>query len=171
MRVKKLKTKASTGSLNTMYSAGATPTLLNSTGNGKSISGSTPRRESSGLANLQLVPDSPSSSAEDSNSTSATTFDDSDEKRQGETRSRGRDSGSRDKEMKGNVLVSVRVRPDAGGDKSSGRDWLVDTRKSLVAYAGKEAGDYYYGEPADLYDVKSHPFCIDAISIIAAFCY
>ena len=154
LRIKKLKTKASTGSLNTMYSAGASSSLLNSSGNGKSISGSAVRRASSGLVHSPSRPHSPSSSAEESNSTSATTFDDSDEKRHSETRSRGRDSASKDKDSKGNVLVSVRVRPDAGGDKSSGRDWLVDTRKSLVAYTGKEAGDYYYGKP--IFSLRHH---------------
>lgn len=59
--------------------------------------------------------------------------------------SKRRDSGRKEKEGKGNVLVSVRVRPDAGGDKTSGKDWLVDGRQSLVAYRGREGGDYYYG--------------------------
>ena len=51
-------------------------------------------------------------------------------------------------EGKGNVLVSVRVRPDAGAtgqpSKTDG-EWMVDGRRSLVAYRGKEGGDYYYG--------------------------
>lgn len=45
---------------------------------------------------------------------------------------------------KGNVLVSVRVRPDAGGHEPS-PEWMVDGRKSLIAYRGKEGGDYVYG--------------------------
>jgi centromeric protein E len=50
-------------------------------------------------------------------------------------------------EGKGNVLVSVRVRPDASGnDGKSEGEWMVDGRKSLVAYRGKEGGDYFYGE-------------------------
>lgn len=50
-------------------------------------------------------------------------------------------------EGKGNVIVSVRVRPDAGANGSSKTDgeWMVDGRKSLVGYRGKEGGDYYYG--------------------------
>lgn len=152
LRVKKLKTKASTGSLNQMYAAGRPPSLLNGSGDGKSIPGAFGRRESSGLASVQSPPHSRSSSAQDSNSTSATTFDDMEEKRlrddskehNGDQR-RGRDSITKDKEAKGNVIVSVRVRPDAGGDKSAGRDWLVDGRQSLVAYKGREGGDYYYG--------------------------
>ena len=101
------------------------------------------RRESSGFASMASRPGSPSSSAEDSYSTSATTYEESDEKRALEDRKRGRDSDSR--ESKGNVIVSVRVRPDAGGDKTSGKDFVVDGRQSLIAYKGREAGDYYYG--------------------------
>lgn len=56
--------------------------------------------------------------------------------------------GSRPSEGKGNVIVSVRVRPDAGANgqpiKTDG-EWMVDGRRSLVAYKGKEGGDYYYG--------------------------
>jgi len=93
-----------------------------------------------------------SSSAQDSCSTSATTFEDVDDGR------RGREEPNHDssdgmhsmktKETKGNVIVSVRVRPDAGGnsDKKSEGEWMVDGRRSLVAYRGREGGDYYYGE-------------------------
>ncbi|KAL9098909.1 MAG: hypothetical protein Q9163_005519 [Psora crenata] len=144
LRIKKLKTKASTGSLNQTYGGGPTPSLLNSSGDGKSISGAVMKRESSRLASPTSPGHSRSSSAQDSLSTSATTFEDSDEKRQSGERSRGRDSGSKDKESKGNVIVGVRVRPDAGGDRSSGKEWLVDPRRSLVAYRGREGGDYYY---------------------------
>lgn len=97
-------------------------------------------------------PASRSSSAQDSCSTSATTFEDVDDGR------RGREEANHDsldgmpsvktKETKGNVIVSVRVRPDAGGNgenKSEG-EWMVDGRRSLVAYRGREGGDYYYGE-------------------------
>jgi centromeric protein E len=55
---------------------------------------------------------------------------------------------SKPSEGKGNVIVSVRVRPDAGANgqpsKTDG-EWMVDGRRSLVAYRGKEGGDYYYG--------------------------
>lgn len=142
-----------------MYNAGPTPSLLNGSGDGKSIPGS---RESAGLASLHSPPQSRSSSAQDSYSTSATTFEDSDDKRmrnegqdQVEDAKRGRDSGAKDKEVKGNVIVSVRVRPDAGGDKSSGRDWLVDGRQSLVSFKGREGGDYYYDNVFAPYD-KNH---------------
>jgi hypothetical protein len=56
---------------------------------------------------------------------------------------------SKPSEGKGNVIVSVRVRPDAGagaGERSkTDGEWMVDGRRSLVAYRGKEGGDYYYG--------------------------
>ena len=57
---------------------------------------------------------------------------------------------SKSAEGKGNVIVSVRVRPDAGGDapgasKTDG-EWMVDGRRSLVAYKGPAGGDHYYGE-------------------------
>lgn len=47
------------------------------------------------------------------------------------------------KEGKGNVVVSVRCRPDVGGN---GDDlWHVDNRNSHVVYKGGEGGDYIYG--------------------------
>jgi hypothetical protein len=55
---------------------------------------------------------------------------------------------SKPSEGKGNVIVSVRVRPDAGANGQSTKtdgEWMVDGRRSLVAYKGKEGGDYYYG--------------------------
>ena len=51
---------------------------------------------------------------------------------------------------KGNVIVSVRVRPDAGGNEHrTDGEWMVDGRKSLIGYNGKEGGDYYYGKHTD----------------------
>lgn len=49
------------------------------------------------------------------------------------------------KENKGNVVVSVRVRPDASGEagKAEG-EWMVDGRRSLISYKGREGGDYKY---------------------------
>ena len=53
------------------------------------------------------------------------------------------------------MIVSVRVRPDAGKGKDarsegewsrSEGEWMVDGRRSLVAYRGREGGDYYYGQ-------------------------
>lgn len=53
---------------------------------------------------------------------------------------------SKIKESKGNVIVSVRVRPDASSSDNTGEgEWLVDGRRALVSFRGKEAGDYFYG--------------------------
>ncbi|KAG2418535.1 hypothetical protein HFD88_001636 [Aspergillus terreus] len=85
-------------------------------------------------------PHSRSSSAQGSYSTSATTFEDGDEAT-GTAK-----TSSKAKEVKGNVIVSVRVRPDANGSdgaKASG-EWIVDGRRGLISHHGKEAGDYYY---------------------------
>jgi centromeric protein E len=48
---------------------------------------------------------------------------------------------------KGNVIVSVRVRPDSGGGEHNSEDgeWMVDGRRSLISYRGKEGGDHIYG--------------------------
>jgi hypothetical protein len=58
-----------------------------------------------------------------------------------------RSSGAAKDNNKGNVLVSVRVRPDAGSGETGQADgeWMVDGRRSLVSYRGKEGGDYRYG--------------------------
>ncbi|KAL4737790.1 kinesin motor domain-containing protein [Aspergillus similis] len=73
-----------------------------------------------------------SSSAEGSYSTSATTFDE------------GEPASTRSKESKGNVIVSVRVRPNVGSESSANPEWIVDARRGLLVYNGKEGGDYYY---------------------------
>lgn len=55
---------------------------------------------------------------------------------------------SRAKEAKGNVIVSVRVRPDTGLNEGSRADgeWMVDGRRSLISFRGKESYDYLYGK-------------------------
>ncbi|KAL4974359.1 kinesin motor domain-containing protein [Aspergillus desertorum] len=73
-----------------------------------------------------------SSSAEGSYSTSATTFDE------------GEPASTRSREAKGNVIVSIRVRPNVSGESSANPEWMVDARRGLLAYNGKEGGDYYY---------------------------
>jgi centromeric protein E len=52
------------------------------------------------------------------------------------------------KDGKGNVIVSVRVRPDVASNdrEKSDLEWMVDGRRSLIAYRGREGGDYSYGE-------------------------
>lgn len=170
LRIKRLKTKASTDGLSQMYSGGSNPTLLNGSGDGKAISSTSEPRVSNDLASLRSPPHSRSSSAQGSYSTSATTFDDTDDKR---TREEGhvnkKDgsqrvySGRREHEGKGNVVVSVRVRPDAGAEKSSVKDWMVDSRQSLVAYRGREGGDYYYGKPVEFHCTTFDLKVLDAV--------
>jgi centromeric protein E len=51
------------------------------------------------------------------------------------------------KDGKGNVLVSVRVRPDVGAkDSKQEMDWDVNNKKALISYKGKEGGEYTYGK-------------------------
>jgi centromeric protein E len=54
------------------------------------------------------------------------------------------------KDSKGNVIVSVRVRPDVATNDANGHktelEWMVDGRRSLISYRGKEGGEYLYGE-------------------------
>ncbi|KAH8591389.1 P-loop containing nucleoside triphosphate hydrolase protein [Bisporella sp. PMI_857] len=130
------------------YVNGATPSLLNGSGDSRSISSGAGARGSDGLLSLPSPPQSRSSSAQDSYSTSATTFEENTESR-GRTAaadSTDEPNGGKHTEGKGNVIVSVRVRPDANGEqkgKAEG-EWMVDGRRSLVAYRGREGGDYYY---------------------------
>lgn len=88
-------------------------------------------------------PHSRSSSAQGSYSTNATTVDASptsgDEMR-------GRSSELDGPEGKGNVLVSVRVRPDApdSGGGGPNAEWVVDGRSGKVGYGGKDGGIYEF---------------------------
>lgn len=150
MGVKKPKARVSADMLSRTYSTASTPSLLNGSGEGKAVSSDQGMRALNDMMTPRSPPHSRSSSAQESYSTSATTFEDTEEKRGRdeihiEERGERRESGRTEKEGKGNVLVSVRVRPDAGGDRTSGKEWLVDSRQSLVAYRGREGGDYYYG--------------------------
>lgn len=83
-----------------------------------------------------------SSSAQGSCSTSATTFEEA------EDAPSTSKVNSKQKESKGNVIVSVRVRPDHSGGETPRNhgEWSVDGRQSLISYRGKEGGDYYYGK-------------------------
>lgn len=137
-----LARKAKTASSSTLHSGG-TPSLLNGPGEGKAVGkGST--RFSDGLISVSSLPQSRSSSAQDSYSTSATTYEDD-----GTAPKLNTDAPSERQskgDTKGNVLVSVRVRPDAGAQGRPDGEWLVDGRQSLIAYNGKEGGDHYYGQ-------------------------
>ena len=153
LKVRRLKTKNSSIALSTMYSSSHSPTMLNGTGDGKTVVSPSGNRISDGLNSLHSPAHSRSSSAQGSYSTSATTFEDNED-----VVRKGRDATEPDtnvgesisaKESKGNVIVSVRVRPDAAdsGDARAEGEWLVDGRRSLISYRGREGGDYYYGSP------------------------
>ncbi|CAL3962163.1 unnamed protein product [Diplocarpon coronariae] len=132
------------------YAASVAPSLLNGSGDGRSVSSGPGARGSEGLLGLTSPPQSRSSSAQDSYSTSATTIEPSGDGPRGrELPADAADDNRRAKlaEGKGNVIVSVRVRPDAGASAHATRadeEWMVDGRRALVAYRGKEGGDYYY---------------------------
>ncbi|KAL2022734.1 hypothetical protein VTK56DRAFT_4815 [Thermocarpiscus australiensis] len=137
--------KLKTPTTPTYHVSSGPPSLLNGTGEGKSVSRLTGARNSDGLISVSSPPQSRSSSAQDSYSTSATQYDDindaplqkSDSTAGGKRASKG--------DSKGNVIVSVRVRPDAAGNENRvDGEWVVDGKKALISYRGKEAGDYYY---------------------------
>lgn len=128
-------------------SAGGAPSMLNGGGDSRSILSSNNVRNSDGLISVGSPPQSRSSSAQDSYSTSATTYDDPADVHSTPNDRRASKGG----DSKGNVLVSVRVRPDSGASEPGRVDgeWMVDGRRSLVSYRGKEGGDYNYGKPGN----------------------
>lgn len=140
------RSKQSSSPNSRSYISNTTPSLLNGSGDSRSISSGPGARGSDGLLSLPSPPQSRSSSAQDSYSTSATTFEENG--REASTDATD-ENNSKPIEGKGNVIVSVRVRPDAGATGAlrnpSEGEWMVDGRRSLVAYKGKEGGDYYYG--------------------------
>lgn len=101
-------------------------------------------RFSDGLISVSSLPQSRSSSAQDSYSTSATTYEEDGAVPKPSTDAASKRQSKAD--TKGNVLVSVRVRPDASQDRRPDGEWLVDGRQALIAYNGKEGGDHYYGQ-------------------------
>ena len=64
-----------------------------------------------------------------------------------ETRGRKGNKTDSDSTTKGNVIVSVRVRPDVGPkDGQQDRDWEINGKRHTVSYHGREGGDYIYGK-------------------------
>lgn len=159
--VKKPKTRSSGYGVRTRGSAcnasGVTgsPSLLNGTGDSNLVSSAT---GSDSLLSLPSPPQSRSSSANDSYMTDGTAFEDiGEELPQQRGRPKSQDTitngNSGMKDNKGNVLVSVRVRPDSTGEaKGADGEWMVDGRRSLISYKGKEAGDYRYDNVFSPYD-------------------
>ncbi|ROW01697.1 hypothetical protein VSDG_01982 [Cytospora chrysosperma] len=118
--------------------------MLNNSTEGKSVARGS-ARFSDGLMSISSPPQSRSSSAQDSYSTSATTYDDPIEAANAKLNGDVPSKRQSKTDSKGNVVVSVRVRPDAGGqDQRPDGEWLIDNRKALIGYRGREGGDYYY---------------------------
>ncbi|KLJ08879.1 centromeric protein E [Blastomyces silverae] len=161
LRLKKARTSTSSGNTFKGPNSSRTPSLLNSSGDGKSIPNAPNARNSEGHFSIPSPPQSRSSSAQGSYSTSATNYDEVDDSgRRGREDSDGISGNgkrsSKGKEAKGNVLVSVRVRPDtsSGENSKSDEEWMVDGRRSLISHRGKESGDYFYAHDnnARVYD-------------------
>ncbi|KIL95183.1 centromeric protein e [Fusarium avenaceum] len=140
-----------------MYStfSSSTPSFLNGSGDGKSI---TSVRMSDGLISVASPPQSRSSSAQDSYSTSATTYDDPAEG-SGQKSDAFTEKRASKYDGKGNVVVSVRVRPDASGSNGSPEgEWMVDGRKSLISFRGKDGGDHFYDNVFATHDNNSRVY-------------
>ncbi|KAL8713514.1 MAG: hypothetical protein Q9220_002376 [cf. Caloplaca sp. 1 TL-2023] len=172
-RGKKIRTKKSSSALSQLYINAQSPTLLNGTGDGKSVVTPSGHRTSDGINSVTSPAHSRSSSAQDSYSTSATTFEDVDDaiRRAREIKEDGSLNGKfkvPSKESKGNVIVSVRVRPDAAGngDSRSEGEWLVDGRTSLVSYRGREGGDYFYDNVFATHDKNSKVYDASAKRLV-----
>ncbi|EXJ95991.1 centromeric protein E [Capronia coronata CBS 617.96] len=152
--------KSPKASLAASFMTSQTPSLLNSTGDGMTISTKAANRISDAQSSIHSLPQSRSSSANGSYSTSATTIEEVDDDSRGRTKDLDdttMDSKqiSKGKEIKGNVIVSVRVRPDPGTQnnyQSEEGEWMVDGRRGLVACRGKDGGDYHYDNVFTTYD-------------------
>lgn len=126
------------------------PSLLNGTGD-NFISSAEGARSPDSLLNPPSPPQSRSSSANGSYHTDGTAVEDAEDGPEERGRPKSSDTitdGPRGdaKDIKGNVLVSVRVRPDATADgtREDEGEWMVDGRRSLISYQGREGGDYRY---------------------------
>lgn len=114
------------------------PSFLNGNGSAESVAIDTSH------LSLPSPPQSRNSSPHGSRSTSATTIEDADDEARGRKSSKGEAESS----GKGNVIVSVRVRPDVGPkDGQQERDWDVNGKRHTVTYHGRDGGgDYIYGK-------------------------
>ncbi|KAM5355981.1 hypothetical protein ACJ41O_002627 [Fusarium nematophilum] len=149
--------KSSKAAKDSIYStfSSSTPSFLNGSADGKSI---TSVRMSDGLISVSSPPQSRSSSAQDSYSTSATTYDDPVEG-SGQKSDANVDKRASKQDGKGNVVVSVRVRPDANGSNGHPEgEWMVDGRKSLISFRGKDGGDHYYDNVFTTHDNNSRVY-------------
>ena len=131
------------------------------------------RRVSDAPSSLHSPPQSRSSSAQGSYSTSATTIEEDGDDSRGRSKevddvAAEKAFGSKGKESKGNVLVSVRVRPDVGAQEKGDAEgeWMVDGRRSLTSYRGKEGGDYHYDNVFGTYDDNSRVYDASAKRLV-----
>ncbi|KAL5396797.1 hypothetical protein PMIN06_006581 [Paraphaeosphaeria minitans] len=125
------------------------PSLLNGSGESLAVDGN--------HLSLPSPPQSRSSSAQGSYATSATTFEDiGDEDAQNHAgASTMPDDSATQKDGKGNVIVSVRVRPDAGAKdtkQDTETEWEVSNKRALISYRGRDGGDHYYDNVFDTQD-------------------
>ncbi|KKF92493.1 Kinesin-related protein 11 [Ceratocystis platani] len=67
-------------------------------------------------------------------------------------------TGGKKSDGKGNVIVSVRVRPTGNSPDRNDGEWLVDGRSSTISYNGKEAGDYTYDNVFSTHDNNSRVY-------------
>ncbi|KAF1949406.1 kinesin-domain-containing protein [Byssothecium circinans] len=119
------------------------PSFLNGSGESMAV-------ETSHLS-LPSPPQSRNSSANGSYATSVTTFEDvGDAEARGRSEHQSADRNSIQKDGKGNVIVSVRVKPEPKDKQELG--WEVNNKRSLIAYKGKEGGDYFYDNVFDPQD-------------------
>ncbi|KAK0624696.1 kinesin motor domain-containing protein [Bombardia bombarda] len=136
-----------------------TPSLLNGTGEGRMVSRLSGARNSDGLISVSSPAQSRSSSAQDSYSTSATQYDELVELAQHKLDASASNRRISKHDGKGNVIVSVRVRPDSAGNETrTDGEWMVDGRKSLIGYNGREGGDYYYDNVFTTHDDNSRVY-------------
>ncbi|KAL2885413.1 kinesin family protein [Ceratocystis lukuohia] len=125
---------------------------------GKSIP-TTGNRTSDGFISVSSPPHSRTSSAQDSYSTSATTYDDpTDISQNTQDTMASVSTGGKKSDGKGNVIVSVRVRPTGNSPDRNDGEWLVDGRSSTISYNGKEAGDYTYDNVFSTHDNNSRVY-------------
>jgi centromeric protein E len=118
-----------------------TPSFFNGSGESVSV-------VNTGHLSLPSPPQSRSSSAHGSYATSATTIEDiADDENRGRMDDASAGEGNMlPKDGKGNVVVSVRVRPDVGAkDSSQEAEWEINNKLGLLTYKGREGGEFCYG--------------------------
>ncbi|KAF2749899.1 kinesin-domain-containing protein [Sporormia fimetaria CBS 119925] len=122
------------------------PSFLNGSGESLSIP------STGGNLSLPSPPQSRNSSAQGSYAGSATTFEDIDDESRGRADTHAADGTAATKDGKGNVIVSVRVRPNVVRDAAQESEWDINGKRALVGYKGREGGDYYYDNVFDAQD-------------------